>query len=152
MADTEKTEKPAKQKFNKSLIGPIIAAGVFLPSTIVLAVMMLPTAIAAMVDKYRPRALMTTVGALNFSGATGAWLELFARGHSYEAARDIIIDIDLLLASYGYALVGLVIYIVIVPVVSSFTSQAIDFEHRKITKRQEHLRALWGDGVLPNSK
>ena len=140
-------EKKGKKKFNKNLIGPIIAAGIFLPSTIVLGVMMLPTAIAALVDKNKPRALVMAVGTLNFSGATAAWLELMDRGHSYEAARDLIINLDFLLTAYGFALMGLLIYIIIVPIVASFTSHAIDFELHKIERQQKSLTRLWGDEV-----
>ena len=145
--DINKEEGKPPSTFKKQWIGPIIAAGIFLPSTIVLSVMMLPTAIAAIVDKNRPRALLTTVGLLNFSGATAAWISLIGEGHSYQASRETITDLDMLLTSYGMALLGFVTYAVVVPVVANLTIQTIDFERRKIEKQQEHLITLWGQDV-----
>jgi len=152
MAKKEKNQKPQKTAFKKQWIGPIIAAGVFLPSTIVLSVMLLPTAIAGILDKNRPRALLTTVGLLNFSGATAAWIELIGSGHSYQAARNIVTDLDLLLTSYGMALFGFVLYGLVVPVVANLTIQTIDFERRKIERQQEHLVNVWGKDVTVRRK
>ena len=46
---------------------------------------------------------------------------MIGEGHSYQAARETITDLDMLLTSYGMALLGFVIYAVVVPVVANLT-------------------------------
>ena len=149
MAKKKKNEDgaPRKKSMFTVLAGPMLLMLLFLPTTIVMFTMMLPTAIAALVDKNRPRALMITVGAANFSGAVSVWFELLRRGHSINSAKLLATDLDSLMASYGAALAGLLIYAIVVPMISTISSHAAEYEKNKIQKQQDQMVRTWGSDI-----
>lgn len=146
--DTEEV-KPAKRSFASVAAGPLLLGMIFLPTTLLLFTMMLPTAIAGIVDKDRPRALTTTVGATNFAGAMSVWFELIRRGHTINAAQDLATNIDSLVIAYGAAIIGLLVYAIIVPMVAKITSHAAEYEKNKIQKKQDKMLETWGRDILP---
>ena len=127
------------------LMLPVVA--VLLPSCIVLAVNMVPTFVAYVIDKSREKYLAITVGLLNACGALPALVQLWLQGQSYDAALDISSDPLHWLMAYGAAAIGWVVYLGLPPVLEHYygiTSQARLLNHRR---KQEVLVEAWGEEV-----
>ena len=146
--DNEKSSK--KRNMISVVAGPLLLGLVFLPTTLLMFTMLLPTAIAGIVDKDRPRALTITIGSANVAGAISVWFELIRRGHTLDAAQKLATDIDALATAYGAAVIGLIIFAVVVPMVAKITSHAADYEKSKIQKHQDKMLKTWGKDVLPS--
>ncbi len=128
------------------LMLPVIA--VLMPSCIVLAIDMAPTAVAYVVDRTREKYLAITVGLLNVCGALPAEVALWQRGQTYAAAMDIASDALYWLMAYGAAAVGWAIYLVLPPMLGHYygiTSQARLQSHQR---KQQALIDAWGDEVV----
>ena len=127
------------------LMLPVVA--VLLPSCIVLAVNMVPTFVAYVVDKSHEKYLAITVGLLNACGALPALAELWMQGQSYDAALDISSNPFHWLMAYGAAAIGWVVYLGLPPVLGHYygiTSQTRLLNHRR---KQEVLVRAWGEEV-----
>ena len=127
------------------LMLPVVA--VLLPSCIVLAVNMVPTFVAYMVDRSHEKYLAITVGLLNACGALPALAELWMQGQSYDAALDISSNPFHWLVAYGAAAIGWVVYLGLPPILGHYygiTSQARLLNHRR---KQEVLVGAWGEEV-----
>lgn len=127
------------------LMLPVVA--VLLPSCIVLAVNMVPTFIAYVVDKSHEKYLAVTVGLLNACGTVPALAMLWLQGQSYDAALDVSSNPIHWLMAYGAAAIGWVVYLGLPPVLGHYygiTSQARLLNHRR---KQEVLVEAWGEEV-----
>ena len=146
----EGTEKKPKRKMpflNPFFVLVLVLGLSFMASAIVILVSMLPTVIAYMLDRGRPRTLGITVGAMNIAGTTGVWLDLVRQGHELSEAVDIALDPSNVAMSYGLALVGLAIYLNVSPFVAKMNARKASFEIKRILKRQDALKENWGAGV-----
>ena len=72
------------------------------------------------------------------------------RGHTIQAAQDLSTNIDSLITAYGAAMVGLMVYAIVVPTVAKITSHAAEYEKNKIQKQQNKMLETWGPDVLPD--
>ncbi len=150
MAEQAQQEKAkgggaGKRVMTGLLMLPVVA--VLLPSCIVLAVNMVPTFVAYMVDRSHEKYLAITVGLLNACGALPALAELWMQGQSYDAALDISSNPSHWLVAYGAAAIGWVVYLGLPPILGhyySITSQARLLNHRR---KQEILVGAWGEEV-----
>lgn len=127
------------------LMLPVVA--VLLPSCIVLAVNMVPTIVAFVVDRSREKYLAIAVGLLNICGAVPALVALWQQGQSYDAALDISSNPFHWLMAYGAAAIGWTVYLVLPPILGHYyaiTSQARLLSHRR---KQQILVEAWGEEV-----
>lgn len=125
----------------------LTCAVVFLPSTILLAVCLLPTMVAALIEQSRPKTLWITVGALNFAGVFPAWFGLWEGGHTLSMAWQLIVQPRTLLIAYGGAAAGWVIYLNLTPMVAGFVAGRAKGRIKDIEARQKELIRKWGEEV-----
>lgn len=125
----------------------IAAVAVWPPTAMVFAVGMLPTLVAAMVDRTRGRMAACSVGLLNLCGVLPFVLQLWSRGQTVNAAEHLLTNVFNLSAMFGAAAVGWLLFLAIPPVVAAVLR--VQAEHRAVAlrTRQKKLVEEWGDSV-----
>src|SRR5690606_21486032 len=88
-----------------------VAVILLMPTTLIVVVGMLPTAVAAFVDNSRERLAGLTLGCMNFAGVMMPLMELWKTGHTVDIAVSILVQPYMLLVMYGGAAIGLLLYI-----------------------------------------
>jgi len=120
---------------------------VFLPTTVLFAVCLVPTIVAWVVDNNINKTIWITVGAMNFAGTIPAWFRLWDMGHNIANAIIIILQPTTILVSYGGAAVGWFIYINITPFIASIIVMKNEARLSQIDKRVAELLRKWGPEV-----
>jgi hypothetical protein len=69
-----------------------VGAILLMPTTLIIAVGMLPTAVAIFVDNSRERLAGLTLGCMNFAGVMVPLLQLWKSGHSVDIAISILVQ------------------------------------------------------------
>lgn len=123
------------------------AAAVLLPTTIVIAVMLLPTIAAYLVDRVPGRSLAVTVGLMNGAGTIPAIASLWVNGHDLLAAQWVLSDLMVWLWAYGTAACGWLIFLSLPPLLRRYFTFATQSRIRGLQRRQEQLREEWGAEV-----
>ena len=127
-----------------------VAALVFLPSTIVFSVCMIPTLVAAIVDNHQQRTAWLTVGAMNLAGTVPIWFSLWDMGHTVSAAFQLVSTSGTIILSYGGAVVGWIIYYNVTPFVATIVLGKNEARYKTIERRQKELIKKWGEEVVSN--
>jgi hypothetical protein len=142
--------KPQKTPFKVrfAIFMLFVTAVVFLPSTIVFSICMIPTLVAAIVDNNYQKTAWLTVGAMNLAGTVPAWFSLWDTGHTIPGAFNLVMQPETLLIAYGGAFIGWVIYNNITPVVAALVLNKNERRLRAIDKRQKELVKKWGEEVV----
>ncbi len=144
-------KKGAKKKggFQKQLLlgGGILMAGVFMASTLLLIVGMLPTFVAVFVDRSKKKNKALTVGSMNMAGCTPFLLELWSQGHSLDKAIFIISDPMAIVVMYAAAGIGYLIDWAMTGVISIILFDRAKSRKKAIEKQQEELAERWGKEV-----
>lgn len=130
-----------------TLVFLLPAAAVLLPTTIVIAVMLLPTIAAYLVDRVPGRSLAVTVGLMNGAGAIPAIASLWVNGHDLLAAQWVLSDLMVWLWAYGTAACGWLIFLSLPPLLRRYFTFATQSRIRGLQRRQEQLREEWGSEV-----
>ena len=125
----------------------LVTAAVFLPSTIVGLVCMLPSLVAGVVDRQPQRTSWITVGVMNFAGTLPAWFMLWSQGQDLATAMQMITRPTVLLTAYGGAAIGLLIYNYVTPLVAGVVVSRNEKRLKDIDKRQKELIRKWGEDV-----
>lgn len=151
MSEAPQPQEKKKKGFNPAgfvfLVLIVMGAAVFLPTTILLLVGMLPTIVAAYIDRSRRKAKAITVGAMNFAGATPFLFQLWTHGQSYHRSIELILDPMTITVIYIAAATGYVLDWGMCGIVSSFLHQK-GLVQQKITKeKQKELVERWGREV-----
>ena len=151
MAKKKKKKKGAKGKKGsvnwhlRLVLAMLLITGiVFLPTTVVLLVGMLPTPMALLVDRTRKKVKIISVGCMNFAACTPFIIELWSLDHSFDAALSIISNPTSIIIMYGGAVIGYLIDWSMTGVVSVFLVERGKARMRAIQKEQEELVARWG--------
>ncbi len=145
-----KKKKPSKTKSLKAtvfLVFGLLAGIVLLPTTVLLAVAMLPTFVAAFVDKEKGKTKAITVGAMNLAGSMPFLLELWFEDHSFEHAFSFVMDPMVIIIIYSTAVIGYLIDWGVTKIVSLFLLQRGKARVKAIDKRQKELVERWGKEV-----
>jgi hypothetical protein len=151
MADAKPQPKPAKSSVSIGgmILGIIFAvvAIAMLPTTLIILVGMVPTAVAYFVDSSREKTLGPTVLTLNAAGILPALLKLWHDGHSVDNSLQILMTPSMLLffllpSAMGWALFNYVPYLVIGIIRRKAQNRITDLK-----KYQEDLIEKWGPGV-----
>ena len=145
-AGTERVRTPFAVRF--AIFMAFVSALVFLPTTIVFSVCMIPTLVAAVIDNHTRKTAWLTVGAMNMAGTVPVWFALLDAGHTIPAAFQLIVQPAMLLVSYGGAAIGWAIYYKVTPLVALVVQSKNEWRLRDIDKRQKALARKWGDGVV----
>ena len=126
------------------LIGAFITAVVFSAMSILLFVGMIPTIVAALVDRSKYRLRTWTVGAMNFAGCAPFMLEVWRKGATIENALSYISQPRTIVVMFAAAAMGYVIDWAITNLVSSFMVQRGKSRQKEIEKQQKELIQRWG--------
>lgn len=136
---------PAAVRF--SIFCILVTSLVFLPATIVFIVCMLPTFVAAVVERQPQKTAWLTVGAMNLAGMVPAWFKLWESGHSIEAALALVATPSVWLVAYAAAGIGWVIYHNVTPAVAGVMVKRNEKRLADIDARQKELIKKWGETV-----
>jgi hypothetical protein len=146
-AGSEKKAKSGGMVGKLSSIVMILAALVFFPTTLLLAAGMLPTLVAAIVERDNSRAAPLTVGPANLCGVMPFLLPLWLKDHSLAAVTDLLRDPVTWLVMYGAAAAGWVIYYGVPPLVASLVMARIQARINDLETANEELIEQWGRAV-----
>lgn len=119
----------------------------FLPTVIFLLVAMLPTIAAYVVEKKPAKYEWICVGGLNFAGASPFLLALWKGRHTIESAGAMLTDVFTLMAMYGAAGVGWLIFMVLPPMIGIFMQMKAQRRVATLKATQARLIATWGPEV-----
>jgi hypothetical protein len=152
MGDKDQTQ-PAKHKTPFSVRFAIfmlmVTATLFLPTTILFSVCLIPTLVAAIIDNQRPKTAWLTVGAMNLAGTIPAWFTLWDMGHTIPSALQLITQPVTIMVAFGGAAAGWFVYHLVTPAVAGIILKKNEYRLREIEKRQKELIRKWGEGVVP---
>ncbi len=149
----KKDKKKAKAGYGLQvlLLFVLLVAILFMPTTILLLFGMLPTVVAAVVDRGGgTRAL--TVGSMNLAGCVPFLLELWTMGHSAENSMALITDPRTIIVMYSAAAIGYLIDWALSGIVATLMIHRATSRLEKIRDRQDYLVERWGrevTGELP---
>ncbi len=119
----------------------------FLPTVIFLLFAMLPTIAAYVVEKKPAKYEWICVGGLNFAGAVPFLVTLWMGRHTVEAAGAMLTDVFTLMAIYGAAGVGWLIFMALPPVIGIFMQMKAQRRVATLKATQARLIATWGPEV-----
>lgn len=148
-----KAKAPAKPQksgaFTRILVISLaLAFGLmFLPTVIFLVFAMLPTVAAYVVDKQKPKYEWICVGGLNFAGAAPFLLVLWSGRHTIDSAAAMLTDVFTLMAMYGAAGVGWLMFMGLPPVLGVFMQMKAQRRVAALKATQARLIATWGPEV-----
>ncbi len=128
-------------------IGAVITAVIFMPTTILLMIGMLPTVVAAVIDRSGKGTKAITVGAMNIAGCTLYLLQLWTMGHTKENALMLISDPRNVITIYCAAGVGYMIDWMMAGIVTTIVIGKSKHRLEEIVRKQGELAARWGPEV-----
>ena len=129
------------------VIAGFVMAFVFMASTLLLVVGMLPTAIAFLVDRGAKKTKALSVGALNLAGCLTFLLELWVQDNSISGALNIVSEPMNIVVMYFAAAVGYMVDWSMSGIVANILYQRGQARKKAIFKYQESLVDRWGVGV-----
>ena len=141
--------KPAVSRVSLVVVSLfLLPAGVlFLPTTLLLAVGLIPTFVALIVDRAPEKYAAITVGPMNLCGVLPAALELWQGSHTVEHALRLITDPLTLLVACSAAGVGWLVFYAVPPLVAGIIVAHHEQEIKRAREHQDKLNAEWGEEV-----
>lgn len=137
-----KTKSSMKAKLFLSL--SILMAMIFLPSTLLLSVGMIPTFVAIFVVKKSKKNKAITIGAANLAGCSYYLMELWTQEHTVEQTINIIANPLSIIVMFSAAAVGYLIFWSASGVVSGVLYQRGVSQRKSLEKKQKELIERWG--------
>ena len=119
----------------------IVLAG---PTMVVLALGMLPTLVALIIDRTKQKSTTFCVGSINFIGVFPFIIGLWTDINTFDTALNVVSDIFNLLVMYSAAAFGWFLFLTMPPIISSFV---IVLQQRKVAQlrgEQKDLIEEWG--------
>ena len=132
-----------------ALFGVLLAA---LPTATVVAVGLLPTVVALIVDLTPGRYLMRCVAGLNISGIAPFLQQLWAGENNMSAALSIVADPFVWLAIYGASAIGWLLFLGVPGAVAITQSLNIERRVNALKQEQKDLLNEWGDSIRPKGE
>ncbi len=129
------------------LIGFFLTSLLFSAVAIILIIGMIPTIVAAIVDRTEGHIRTMTVGAINFAGCTPFMIEVFKKGNNIETAVSYIAQPRTIVVMYFAAGMGYLIDWAMTGIVSSIMVQRAKARVKEIQKQQKELTDRWGQEV-----
>jgi hypothetical protein len=155
MAEEKKDEKQVAAEARKAararkvlIFSAMVTGVVFLQASIVLAVCLIPTLVAALVDRQEPRTAWVTVGATNLAAALPAVFSLFETGGSVHDAIQVVTKPSVLIVAYSGAGLGWLIYNNVTPMVAGVVAGRNERRLKEIDKRLKEIVRKWGEDVV----
>ena len=151
MVKAVKTNKKKKKKFgwrgHVILVASVALAIVFLPTSFMLAIGMLPTGVAFIIDRSQGKLKALTVGAMNLAGCLPFIMELWVQGHTFPNALTYITQPRTIIVMYFSAAIGYMIEWAVVSIVRSIMVERGKARLQEIVKLQAELEQKWGPEV-----
>lgn len=119
----------------------------FMPTTFLIVVGMLPTFVAIAVDREPGKNKSFTIGAMNFAGCFPYLLGLWTKSNSMELAINYLADPKTIIIIYSIAGLGYLINSAVTIVVSSILVQRSRLRIAKIEDEKLALEERWGKKV-----
>ncbi len=138
------------QKRSNFLLYAFIAVPIGLmivPTMVVLAVALVPTGVAFLLERKKGFYGGLTVGAMNLAGAAPFLADLWFDGHTIQAALDIITNVFAWMAFYGAAMFGWAIYSTTPGVIGTFMAMTAGRRIAAMRDQQKDLVQKWGPDV-----
>lgn len=150
MSQEKEQPKPRKAplSFWFALFMLFVTGIVFLPTSIVLGICLLPAVVAGIIDRHPKKTAWLTVGALNFAGTVPSCISLWDSSHTLETALQLITQPVTLLMAYGGAAVGWFLQYNIPPFVAAYLFRRAENRVKDIERQQKELQRKWGDSVI----
>lgn len=120
---------------------------VFLPTTALLIVGMIPTMVAFVVDRQPGRNKTFTIGVMNFAGCFSYVLDIWLHANSINYSLFLLTQPKTYVVMYAAAAIGYVIDWGITLIVSAILVQRSEMRLKKIEKEKEALAQRWGKDV-----
>ncbi len=120
--------------------------------SILLVVGMIPTLVAAIVDRTEGRMRVWSVGAMNFAGCAPFMIEVFKKGNNLETAIAYIVQPRTIVVMYFAAGMGYLIDWAMTGIVSSIMVQKTKSRLKNIQTLQKEMVDRWGaevTGTIP---
>lgn len=152
MAKKRKQKKKFGWKGQIFLIVAVLSSAMFSAVALILAVGMIPTIVAAVVDRTKGHVRSMTVGAINFAGCAPFIVEVFKKGNDLALAVNYIIQPRTLVVMWMAAAMGYMIDWAMTGIVSSIMVQRAKNQMKNIEKDQKSLVSRWGvevTGTIP---
>lgn len=156
MAKEKTKESPQKAKTVKKakggwglqimMIFALLSAILFMPTTILILFGMLPTVVAALIDR-RGGTRAITVGSLNLAGCVPFLLDLWTKSHTTDYAVSLITDPRTIIVMYAAAGIGYLIDWALSGMVATIMIQRATMRVKAIRARQEEMVVRWGREV-----
>jgi hypothetical protein len=141
---------PARRGFDWTVLLAVLATAMAvaaLPLCMILAAGLLPTAVAAVVDRLPGRYLPRTVGPTNLAGTALPVLTLFRNDFSISGALHVLMDPHNWLIMYGGAAIGWGLHWVM-PQIAHVTLDMIAKQtEQRLRRRADQLVGEWGAEV-----
>ncbi len=137
------------RKRTRLLIAALLlpVAALLLPSTLVLAVCLLPALAARVADRTPNGALTATVTLPNLCGSVPAMIELWSHGHAIGQASTVLGAPMLWLMAYGAAALGWAVYLLLPQLLRGYYTLTAEARINRLQRQQETLRETWGPEV-----
>ena len=129
------------------LLCVVVSMILFLPSTFLVAIGMLPTFAAALIDKDPAKNKTFTIGAMNFAGCFPYLMGLWTESNTMETAIDYIANSETIIVMYGAAALGYLINWLVTMGVSSLIIKKSKMRIGKIEEEKLALEKRWGKEV-----
>ncbi len=118
-----------------------------IPTVIVLAVALVPTGVAFIMERGKGYYGGLTVGAMNLAGTSPYLADLWTQGHTVAVALGIITNVFAWMMFYGAALFGWAIYSTTPAAVSAFMTMTAGNRITGMRVQQRELVQKWGPDV-----
>lgn len=142
-------KKKNRMSFKQRLLlsGGILSAAVFISTTILFLVGMMPTIVARIADRSYQKTRVLTIGFMNFSACFPFWFKLVQGGATFDVAVEIIRDPMNISIMYGGAVIGYMIEWTLAGAVAAMMVQKGRKRLEDIKKYQQNLIDRWGPEV-----
>jgi hypothetical protein len=147
MAKKKKNRKKLGWQAILFLILSLLMAIVFLPTTAMLCVGMLPTVVCGLVDKTKGMVRTMSVGSMNLAGCVPFIIELWAKGHSFEVTFEYLIQPRTIIVMYFSAAMGYLIDWAMTGIVCAIMVEKAKGRIKDIEKQHLALMERWGEEV-----
>lgn len=128
------------------IVGTLLAITA-LPLCILFVVGMMPTVVAAIVDRDRARYLARAVAAMNLAGLVQPVLAVLHIGLNLASVQHVLSDPHTWLMMYGAAAIGWLLTMGMPSIARIFVDMRADQMQRQLQERADELVKEWGDEV-----
>ena len=126
----------------------LLISVVLMPTLLLVAFLVLPSAMVFVLDRGDPKYLSLTIAFPNVAGTVPAILDLWDEGQSYAASLSLMFEPTNIATAYLAATAGGAVFLFIRPSVKLYLSTNSDKRVARITKVQNELIEAWGEEVI----